>query len=327
MVKILSIVIPVFKNADSIPDLILDLTNVAHSAQCNFDCRTEVIFVVDGSPDNSYTILERVLPNASFSSQLILHSRNFGSFAAMRTGLQAARGDYFCVIAADLQDPPEVALLFLEKLLFDEYDVVVGCREHRQDPYLSSFASVLFWKFYKKFVIREIPEKGVDIFGCNIIFRDQLVKLEEANSSLIGLIFWLGYRRSEIPYERQHRRHGKSAWTIKKKINYLLDSIFSFTDLPIKLMTLLGLFSIFISIFFGMFVIYSKLYDFISVPGYATTIITVIFFGGLNSLGLGVVGSYAWRAFENTKGRPLAVVMALKQFNKTNFKPLVEEYD
>jgi glycosyltransferase involved in cell wall biosynthesis len=324
MLKILSVVIPVFKNAESVPDLIAALSNLTQLAHSTFNCSTEVIFVVDGCPDNCFSLLEKALPDASFSSKLILHSRNFGSFAAIRTGLQVACGDYFCVIAADLQEPPELALLFLEKLLPNECDVVVGCRVNRQDPYLTNIASDFFWMIYKRFVIHEIPKKGVDIFGCNRIFRDQLVKLDESNSSLIGLIFWLGYRRSEILYERQLRQHGKSAWTFKKKFKYLLDSIFSFTDIPIKMLTLLGLFSLFISTFFAIFVILAKIYDIIPVPGYAATVLTVIFFGGLNSIGLGIVGTYAWRAFENTKGRPLAVVMNLKQFNKNNLMQLGE---
>lgn len=324
MSKTLSVVIPVFKNAESVPALIAALSNLTHLAHSTFNCSTEVIFVVDGSPDNCFSLLEKALPDAPFSSKLILHSRNFGSFAAIRTGLQAACGDYFCVIAADLQEPPDLALLFLKKLLPNEYDVVVGCRVNRQDPYLSNIASDFFWMIYKRFVIHEIPKKGVDIFGCNRIFRDQLVKLDESNSSLIGLIFWLGYRRSEVLYERQLRQHGKSAWTFKKKFKYLLDSIFSFTDIPIKMLTLLGLFSLFISTFFAIFVILAKIYDIIPVPGYAATVLTVIFFGGLNSIGLGIVGTYAWRAFENTKGRPLAVVMNLKQFNKNNSMQLDE---
>ena len=195
--------------------------------------------------------------------------------------------------------------------------MVVGCRENRRDPLLSRSASNLFWKLYKKFVIREIPEKGVDVFGCNRIFRDQLLLLGEANSSLVGLIFWLGFKRGEVMYERRERQHGKSAWTLRKKINYLLDSIFSFTDLPIRLLTLFGLLGLLASVLLGLAVLLAKIFGDIAVPGYAATVLTVIFFGGLNSLGLGIVGTYAWRAFENTKGRPLAVVMATQQFNKT----------
>ena len=316
MVKMLSIVIPVYRNAESIPDLIAALSAVAHQAAENFDCATEVVFVVDGSPDNSYALLAQALPGAPFASQLLLHSRNFGSFAAIRTGLHASRGDHFGVIAADLQEPPELVLCFLEKLYSGDCDVVVGCRENRQDPRCSRIASNLFWKLYKKFIIHEIPEKGVDVFGCNTVFRDRLLQLGEANSSLVGLIYWLGFRRGEVLYERRMRQHGKSAWTFKKKINYLLDSIFSFTDLPIKLLTLFGLIGVLASILLGFAVVLAKVFGNIPVPGYAATVLTVIFFGGLNSLGLGIVGAYAWRTFENTKGRPLAVVMTAQQFNE-----------
>lgn len=311
----LSIVIPVYRNEESIPDLIAALTDVAHRARQNFDCATEVVFVVDGSPDDSHAILERALPSAPFASQLLLHSRNFGSFAAIRTGLQAATGNHFGVVAADLQEPPELVLQFLEKLSAGHCDVVVGCRENRQDPLLSRSASNLFWKLYKKFVIREIPEKGVDVFGCNKAFRDQLISLGEANTSLVGLIFWLGFKRSEVTYERRARQHGKSAWTLKKKFNYLLDSVFSFTDLPIKLLGLFGLIGVAASVLLGIVILLAKIFGNIPVPGYAATALTVIFFGGLNSLGLGIVGAYAWRAFENTKNRPLAVVMALQKFD------------
>ena len=316
MVNTLSIVIPVYRNAESIPDLIAALSAVAQQASQDFGYATEVVFVVDGSPDNCYALLAQTLPKAPFASQLLLHSRNFGSFAAIRTGLQAARGEHFSVIAADLQEPPELVLQFLAKLYSGECDVVVACRENRQDPYLSRAASDIFWKLYKKFVIREIPEKGVDVFGCNRVFRDQLLQLGEANSSLVGLIFWLGFKRGEVMYERRLRQHGKSAWTLKKKINYLLDSIFSFTDLPIRLLTLFGLLGLVASVLFGLAVLLAKMFGDIAVPGYSATVLTVIFFGGLNSLGLGIVGTYAWRAFENTKGRPLAVVMAAQQFNQ-----------
>lgn len=318
MVNTLSVVIPVYRNEGSIPTLVAALSDVAAKARQNFDCAIEVVFVVDGSPDNSYALLAQSLPSAHFASQLLLHSRNFGSFAAIRTGLQAATGQYFGVIAADLQEPPELVLQFLERMLPGDCDVVVGCRENRQDPLLSRLASDLFWKLYKKFIIRDIPEKGVDVFGCNQAFRDRLLLLGEANSSLVGLIFWLGFRRAEVSYERRIREHGKSAWTLKKKINYLLDSVFSFTDLPIRLLSLFGLLGIITSAILGSIIILAKIFGGIAVPGYAATVLTVIFFGALNSLGIGIIGAYAWRAYENTKGRPLSVVMLEQKFDGTN---------
>ncbi|MBS1196943.1 MAG: glycosyltransferase [Proteobacteria bacterium] len=315
MVAMLSIVIPVYRNEGSLPDLIAALSEVAAKAKRDFACPTEVVFVVDGSPDNCHALLAQSLPNAPFAAQLLLHSRNFGSFAAIRTGLQAAKGEVFAVIAADLQEPPELVLQFLEKLQTGEYDVVVGCRENRQDPLLSRASSNLFWKLYKRFVIRDIPEKGVDVFACDRAFRDQLLQLGEANSSLVGQIFWLGFRRGEVLYERRLRQHGKSAWTFKKKINYLLDSIFSFTDLPVKLLTLFGAIGVVGSLLLALFIILAKAFGSITVPGYTATVLTVIFFGGLNSLGIGIVGTYAWRAFENTKNRPLSIVMATRSFD------------
>lgn len=311
----LSIVIPVYRNEESISDLLTELSDVADTALRDHGQQIEVVFVVDGSPDNCYTLLEQSLPKVTFASKLLLHSRNFGSFAAIRTGLIAAKGDYFAVLAADLQEPPELVLQFLEKLSNGGCDVVVGCRENRDDPALSRLASNIFWRLYKKFIISEIPEKGVDIFGCNRAFRDHLVSLEEANTSLVGLIFWLGFKRSEVSYARVARRHGKSAWTLKKKVDYLLDSVFSFTDLPIRLLTLFGLLGISISMLLGIITVTAKLFGSIVVPGYAATALTIIFFGGINSLGLGVVGAYAWRTYENTKRRPLAVVMKSQFFN------------
>ena len=314
MVATLSIVIPVYRNEGSIVPLVAALAEVARTARKNFDCTLEVVFVVDGSPDNSYGVLAQALPAAPFASQLLLHSRNFGSFAAIRTGLQAATGQYFSVIAADLQEPPELTLQFLERLLTGDCDVVVGCRENRQDPLTTRLASNLFWKLYKKFIIHDIPEKGVDVFGCDRIFRDRLLALEESNSSLVGLLFWLGFRRTEVTYERRLRQHGKSAWTLKKKINYLLDSVFSFTDLPIKLLSAFGLLGIIASGLLGTIIMLAKFLGDIPVPGYAATVLSVLFFGALNSLGLGIIGAYAWRAYENTKGRPLAVTMLEQKF-------------
>jgi glycosyltransferase involved in cell wall biosynthesis len=313
--NMLSIIIPVYRNAESIPDLLVALSNTANHVQLDFNQSTEIVFVVDGSPDNCYELLQQALPHVSFASKLLLHSRNFGSFAAIRTGLTVATGDYFAVIAADLQEPPELVLQFLDKLANDGCDVVVGHREGRNDPLLSRFASNMFWKLYKKFVISEIPEKGVDIFGCDKKFRDQLVSLEEANSSLVGLIFWLGFKRDEVTYTRVARKHGKSAWTIKKKINYLLDSIFSFTDLPIRLLSLFGLLGIGVSVLLGSVVVAAKFFGGITVPGYSATVLTIMFFGGINSLGLGIVGAYAWRTYENTKRRPLALIMKAQDFN------------
>jgi glycosyltransferase involved in cell wall biosynthesis len=310
----LSVVIPVYRNEASLPELIAQLSAVSSEVAERFGERMEVVFVVDGSPDRSFDVLAERLPDAPFASKLLRHSRNFGSFPAIRTGLAASTGECVGVIAADLQEPPELLLDFFDALRSDRCDVVVGCREGRADPAATRLASSLFWRFYRRFVIPEIPASSVDVFGCNRRFRDELLRLEESNSSLVGLIFWLGFRRREVTYSRRVRRHGRSAWTFRRKLAYLFDSIFSFTDLPIRLLISFGTGGILISLLLGAAVLVSKLVGDIEVPGYAATALTVLFFGGLNALGLGIVGTYAWRAFENTKGRPLSVVSEGRAF-------------
>jgi polyisoprenyl-phosphate glycosyltransferase len=305
-----SLVIPVFRNQESLPDLLAALTGM----NAALDGKLEVVFVVDGSPDRSYALLRDSLPQAGFASQLLLLSRNFGSFAAIRCGLQAAGGEYFAVLAADLQEPPELAVDFFHSLARDEADVIVGTRDARADPLLSRIASGLFWRLYRHLINPEIPTGGVDVFGCNRKFRDQLLALDECHSSLIGLLFWLGFRRKTVGYERRARQHGKSAWTLRRKITYMLDSIFAFSDLPIRLLLLLGIVGIGVAVLYGVTVLMLRLFGDLSVPGYAATIMSILFFGGLNALGLGIIGSYVWRAYANTQQRPLAVVMHSESF-------------
>ncbi|HEX3124225.1 MAG TPA: glycosyltransferase family 2 protein [Rhodanobacteraceae bacterium] len=305
-----SVVIPVYRNQESLPDLIDALKGI----DAALDGNVEAVFVVDGSPDQSFPTLRQLLPHASFASQLVLLSRNFGSFAAIRCGLQAARGDYFAVLAADLQEPPELMVEFFHRLARDEADVMIGTRDSRDDPALTRFLSKTFWALYRRLINPEIPRGGVDVFACNREFRNQLLQLDEGHSSLIGLLFWLGFRRGSVSYKRRARKHGASAWTFRRKLTYMLDSIFAFSDLPVRLLLFVGVVGMSVSALFGATVLVLRLFGQFDVPGYAATITAILFFGGLNALGLGVIGAYVWRAYANTQRRPLAVVMRSESF-------------
>lgn len=309
-----SVVVPVYQS-EAFVDLLVDSFNAIHaSARERFGLSVEFVFVVDGSRDASHRLLVEALPSAKFPSQVIEHSRNFGSFAAIRTGLRAGRGKFLAVIAADLQEPPELLLDFLDCLASDKADVVVGRREGRDDPTMTKIGAGLFWRLYRALVIRELPPGGVDVFGCKAVVRDEPVKLEEAHSSLVGQLFWIGFRRAEIPYRRRARAFGRSAWTFRKKLQYLLDSVFAFTDLPIRILLIAGGFGLMISVLIGGSVFVLRLLGLIYVPGYSATMLMVLFFGALNTFGLGVVGSYAARAYENTKRRPIALVRSAVSF-------------
>jgi polyisoprenyl-phosphate glycosyltransferase len=311
---LITLVIPVYRNEGSIPHLLAAICMLNHK----LSNKLEVVFVVDGSPDRCYELLRDALPLQPFASQLILLSKNFGSFMAIRTGLQFGKGSRFAVMAADLQEPPDLVLEMDRILCSKDVDVVVGVREGRNDPLLSRLASQLFWGLYRRYVVPEIPSGGVDVFGCNKKFRDTLLTLGERHSSLIAQIFWLGFRREVVTYTRQERQHGKSAWTLRKKVNYLMDSVFSFTDLPIRLLLSVGGGGAVMAAAFGLFVLFAKLCGMINVPGYAMTMLLISFLGCLILLGLGIVGSYTWRTYENTKNRPLAIPMQVDIFGETH---------
>lgn len=306
----LSLIIPVYRNEGSIPDL-LGAVQGLHQQLAG---ALQVVFVVDGSPDRCHELLRTQLPATGLNATLVLLTRNFGAFAAVRMGLQQARGETFAVMAADLQEPPELVLQMQAVLARGEADVVVAERALRHDPFMQRWQAQLFWAAYRRWVVPEMPPGGVDIFACNRAFRDALLGLQESRSSLIAQIFWLGFRRASVPYVRQPRRHGESAWTWRKKIAYLANSVFAFTDLPVKLLTRVGAVGVAVAAVLALLALFGRLSGLIHVPGYAMTLIVIVFFGALNLLSLGIVGTYAWRAYENTKQRPQAVALRIDRF-------------
>lgn len=301
-----SVVIPVYNNAGSIPELVYRLDEISTS----LGDRMEAVFVVDGSPDNSYDVIAEMTSEMSFDVQLMRHSRNFGSFAAIRTGLRAARGDFMAVMAADLQEPPELVLEFFRLLAGDFADVTVGRREARDDPALSRWSSGMFWRIYRRTVFPDMPEGGVDIFACTRAVMEEITALPEAHSSLVGLLYWIGYRRLEVPYQRRKREHGESGWSFRKKVRYLSDSVFSFTDLPLTVLTTVGVVGGIATVVAALAVIASFLVGGIRAPGYTPLMLVILFSTFSLLVALGIVGSYVWRTFENTKQRPGSIVMA-----------------
>jgi polyisoprenyl-phosphate glycosyltransferase len=300
---LISLIIPVYKNEGNLSRLFTELEKLTRRFTS-----FEVVFVVDGSPDRCYEILQDRLPQCSFSSQLLLLSRNFGSFPAVTAGLEVARGDYFAVLAADLQEPPHLVEQFFEVLDADRADVAFGFRRNRSDPFFSKLASTAFWTLYRRFVIHDIPDGGVDVFGCNRLVRDRVLQFHESNTNLIALLFWMGYRRAYVGYDRRPRMEGKSAWTLKKKLRYSLDSIFNFTDLPIQVLLYFGSAALAASVIGVLVELVAKLSGNIAVPGYAATVLAILFFGAVTSLGLGIVGQYLWLTLQNTRARPNYIV-------------------
>lgn len=303
-----SLIIPVYKNEENISDLVHAISTLASKYPNDF----EVVFVIDGSPDNSYQSLKRNLENVSFKYQIANHSRNFGSFPAIRTGMTIAKGKFLAVMAADLQEPISLIEDFFTSLKNDECDIAFGKRNERNDPLTTTLFSNTFWYLYKKLVQKDIPNGGVDVFACNRQVAETILKFNESHSSLLGILFWVGYRRKFISYTRLERQKGKSAWTFSKKLSYLLDSCFAFSNLPILALMYIGFFGVSLSLLLSTVIVLAKLFGDITVPGYTATALLILFFAGLNSFGLGLIGNYVWRAYENTKNRPLTIIQSVE---------------
>lgn len=298
-----SVIIPVYGNRDSIGVVVERLIALDREGPS-----VEAVFVVDGSRDDSLAVLRDVLSGGQLLAQVLALSRNFGSFVAIRAGLRVARGSNCAVMAADMQEPPEVIRSIFEALESGVCDIALGERVGRADPAMSAVASRLYWSLYRRLIVRDMPPGGVDVFGCTGSVARTLVALPETHTSLIGLLFWLGYRRTFIPYVRLPRHSGTSAWTLGRKIAYLFDSVYSFTDLPIVLLQLIGIVGVVGSVSLGLVVLIGWMVGAITQPGYTPLMITILASTSALLLGLGVVGSYVWRSYENGKGRPPELV-------------------
>jgi polyisoprenyl-phosphate glycosyltransferase len=312
-----SIVVPVYRNEENISDLLETLRQLAE----RLNERTEFIFVVDGSPDRSLLMLRSALPKQPFDAQVISHSRNFGSFAAIRTGLKHARGAYIGVMAADLQEPPELLVQMYAILRRGDADVVFGERVGRDDPILRRWPSDLFWRFYRTVVSRDMPVGGVDIFACTDRVRAALLSWEEARSSIIIQLFWIGFRRAFVPYRRRKRLHGRSAWSFSKRLDYLLDSTLAFTGLPIHVLFWVGTIGIAASVIAAVAVLGGWLLGRVSLSGYAAIVLLLAFLGSVQIWALGIIGLYVWHGSENVRRRPLALIASTELFDKSGPEP------
>jgi glycosyltransferase involved in cell wall biosynthesis len=306
-----SLVIPVYGNQSTLPTVVDCCSALAGS----LEGALEVVFVVDGSPDGSLVVLQRLLREPLvFSAQLIALSRNFGAFSALKVGIAAAEGAFIAVMSADLQEPISLIENLYAELVSGGHDVALGVRTARADPMFARLTSRLFWALYRRFVQQEMPKAGLDIFACTREVSRQLVRLDESHTSIIGLLLWLGYQRAVVPYERQARQHGRSGWTLRRRILYFLDSVYSFSDLPLLVITVVGGIGVVVSSVAAVLVLVGWLTGDVHAAGYTPLMLGITFATSSILLALGIIGSYVWRTYENTKARPGAIPMSHERY-------------
>jgi glycosyltransferase involved in cell wall biosynthesis len=294
----LSIVVPVYNNGMNLPDLIPALEKAAPGA--------ELVLVDDRSRDDSWEQLQ-ALARRRPNTQAVRLSRNFGSFTACVAGLSRARGKAAVLISADLQDPPELIPEMLAHWKKGR-QVVLAAREDRDDGLLAGAFARVYYAVLRRFVFPEMPRGGFDFVLIDRVVIDAVVAAAEKNTTLMGLILWLGFDRATVSYARRKREKGVSMWTLRKKVKYFIDSILAFSYFPIRVVQAFGVLMAFAGFSYALFLVWLKLYRGIPIPGWTALMIVNVFIGGGIFLVLGVIGEYAWRILDEVKRRPLFVI-------------------
>lgn len=298
----LSIIIPVYYNEMNLHDLYEDLFDKVLKHVEDY----ELVFVDDGSQDASFTIIQELAQKDARIVSLKL-SRNFGSHAAILAGLNHCTGDCAVMKTADLQEPSSMILEMFEKWKAGN-NVVLAIRSDREESIFQSFFSNLYYRIMRRYVLKNMPLGGFDCFLIDRKVIEVLRVMDEKNTSLMGQILWAGFKTDSIYYTRLKREKGKSRWTLQKKIKLVIDSVLSFTYLPVRFMTVIGLIFFLGSVFWAAFIIYQRIFGGIALEGWTTLMAFNLFASGLNLLTLGILGEYLWRNFDATRPRPTYIV-------------------
>jgi dolichol-phosphate mannosyltransferase len=303
-VKKISIVIPVYYNEPNLPDTVPQLLALEGKFS---GYELELVFVDDDSKDRSLGILLDYQSRYPRQIKVVKLTRNFGTMAALQAGLTVATGDCMGVIAADLQDPPE---LFLEMVRHWEAGTkaIFAVRSDREESFLQKTFSNLYYALISRFAVPGYPAGGFDFFLADRQVIDEVNKIREKNTNLMTLVFWLGYQAVMIPYVRRKRTKGKSRWTLGKKIKLFVDTFVSFSYFPIRLFSFLGIIYAVLSFSYGIVIFVSWLTLGIEVQGWVPMMLVLTFTAGLQMTLLGILGEYLWRTLDEARGRPLFVI-------------------
>ncbi|MGD9648404.1 MAG: glycosyltransferase family 2 protein [Pirellulales bacterium] len=310
---LVSIVVPVYHNSGSLPELHRQLDRLSAVEAEDF----EFIFVDDGSRDQSFAVMEE-LCRRDPRVRAIKLARNFGSNAASTAGISQARGDAVVAISADLQDPPELIHQMLDKWRRG-YRVVLAARASRRDPWLSRIFSAAFWKLFRRFALPTMPAKGCDY--C-LIDRQVLDALKDTNEpgAGLGMVLWTGFEPAVLHYHRRERdpRFGSSMWSWSKRLTYLIDSFVSFSHMPVRAASVLGIALGTVGVLYAAAIVFSKLFLGGELPeAYASVIVAILVVGGVQLLMIGILGEYLVRVLEATRKRPPFIVERIVHSNST----------
>lgn len=309
----ISIVAPVYNEEAVLPELHRRVAQVLDGLGESW----ELVLINDGSRDRSAAVINE-LHNTDGRVRGISFSRNFGFQIAVTAGLDFAQGDVVILTDADLQDPPEVYIAMLTKWR-EGYDVVYGVRVSRQgETWFKLFTAKAFYRLIRRITKIDIPLDTGDFRLMDRRVVNALKRMPERNRFLRGMVPWVGYKQTGIPYERASRFAGESKFSsIKQMLPFALDAITSFSYLPLQLATYIGFISAGLAALSIVMVVLLRLFGPADpLLGQATTLVAVLFLGGVQLISLGIIGEYLGRIYDEVKGRPLYLIDQIWGFNE-----------
>lgn len=310
---LISVVIPLFNEESNFKVLVKRLIDALEPLGSSHNLDYEIIFVDDGSKDNTFNLVKEFSAKNS-KVKFLSFARNFGHQIAVSAGIRAAQGDALVIMDADLQDPPEILPQFISKWQ-EGYDVVYAIRKKRKEGKLKRSCYWLFYRILSALAKIEIPVDSGDfcLMSRNVI--DAINRLPERSRFIRGLRSWVGFRHIGIEYERQSRYSGEVKYSFSKLVKLALDGIIGFSYRPLQIITLLGIFTSLVAFILGCIFFLLAFFDVEilgksprDAPGFTTLTLCVLMLGGLQLISLGVLGEYVGRIFEEVKGRSLFVL-------------------
>jgi len=300
----LSIIVPLYNESSSI-DLFLNRTeHVLHDLLSSLGGSYEIIFINDGSTDDT---VDKLLQHRDRNPwiKIINLSRNFGKESALCAGLHYSNGAAVVPMDVDLQDPPELLPDLFKKWL-EGYDVVYATRRDRHaDSWIKRFTAFGFFRLFNRLAETKIPKDTGDFRLMDRRVIQAIGELPERTRFMKGLFTWVGFRQVGVEYDRPSRTSGKTKWNNRGLWKLAMDGITSFSIVPLRIWTYIGLTVSFLALSYGLFLTIRTMAGGIDVPGYASLMVTILFLGGLNLFTLGILGEYLGRMFMEVKGRPL----------------------
>lgn len=300
-----SIVIPVYFNQGSLKSTAERIFSEVFDAYPTK--RGEIVFVDDGSGDGSLAELEEIFREYPDRVRILKLSRNFGQVNAWWCGLKSTPGPVV-VISADGQDPAGLIPTMLRAHFDDGVEVAIATRQTREESFWRRFTSSVVYNAIRKLGHRDMPPGGFDFFMLGARAKNALVSSWQPNTFFQVRVLELGFPRLMIPYHREERVVGKSRWTFSKKLTYMIDGVLGHSYLPIRAMSLIGLFTALVSFLLGLFFFVAYFFNPHVIRGWTPLILIVLFIGGVQMLLIGILGEYLWRVLAQTRGNPPYIV-------------------